>query len=92
MDDDGIAGVDLGRRRELPASSTEDEQAEGRAGGWCASSVRRHPSTDVVQVSCKITKQGRSCPVGTTAENHWIRRINMLSHDISSITVGRKAI
>ena len=45
------------------------QEADRRTGDWCATLVCRHPPTDVVQVSCTTTTQGRSYPVGTTAKN-----------------------
>ena len=59
------------------------QEADRRTGGWCATLVRRHPPTDVVQVSCTTTTRSRSCPVCATAGNHWM--IQMLSQDIKSI-------
>ena len=81
LGEDSSTCVDLGRRRGLTSHAGLQislraqpllhriQEAERRTGGWCATLVRRHPPTNVVQVSCTTTTRSRSCPVGTTAKN-----------------------
>ena len=59
--------ADISTRSAAPASYTGGRQAERRAGGWCATSVRRHPPTDVVQVSCTTTTRGQELPCGNNS-------------------------
>ena len=72
---DGVSSA-VEARRYLSALSSAGivyRKTAGNKSSWMllrATSVRRHPPTDVVQVSCTTTTQGRSCPVGTTAKNH----------------------
>ena len=37
------------------------------SGCWCATLVRRHPSTDVVQVSCTTITRGQELPCGNNS-------------------------
>ena len=72
-----------------PASSAEDGQAERRTGGWCARpwSAGTHPQTSC---RCPVRAQ-RGAGVALWEQQqktHWM--IQMLSHDIQSITYTLK--